>query len=61
MEVLEQPGGWTPTINVMAMSDQRHKSVSKQRMLLADVDVAPLWLLNAFHWEMNCNKTVSFI
>ena len=36
MEGLEQPRGGTPMLNVMAICDQ----VSKQRMLLADVDVA---------------------
>ena len=40
-EVLEQPGGGTPAINVMAIRDQRHTNVSKQRTLLADADVAP--------------------
>ena len=39
-EVLEQPGGGTP-VNVVAIRDQCHAKVSKQRMLLADVDVAP--------------------
>ena len=38
-EVLLQPGGGTPARNVMAIRDQRHANVSKQRMLLADVDV----------------------
>ena len=37
-EVLEQPGGGTPALNVMAIRDQRH---AKQRTLLADADVAP--------------------
>ena len=40
-EVLEQPGGGTPALNVMAICDQRHANVSKQRTLLADADVAP--------------------
>ena len=40
-EVLEQPGGGTPALNVMAIRDQRHANVSKQRTLLADADVAP--------------------
>ena len=39
--VLEQPGGGTPALNVMAICDQRHANVSKQRTLLADADVAP--------------------
>ena len=41
MEVLEQPGGGTPALNVMVIRDQRHANVSKQRMLLADADDAP--------------------
>ena len=40
-EVLEQPGGGTPALNVIAIRDQRHANVSKQRTLLADSDVAP--------------------
>ena len=40
-EVLEQPEGGTPALNVMAIRDQRHANVSKQRALLADTDVAP--------------------
>ena len=40
-EVLEQPGGGTPALNVMAIRDQRHANVSKQRTLFADADVAP--------------------
>ena len=40
-EVLEQQGGGTPALNVMAIRDQRHASVSEQRTLLADADVAP--------------------
>ena len=40
-EVLEPPGGGTPAPNVMAIHDQRHANVSKQRTLLADADVAP--------------------
>ena len=40
-EILEQPGGGTPAPNVMAIRDQRHAKVSKQRTLLADADVAP--------------------
>ena len=39
-EVLEQPGGGIPVLNIMAIHDQRHTKVSKQRMLLADVDFA---------------------
>ena len=38
-EVLEQRGGGTPPLNVMALRDQRHANVSKQRTLLADADV----------------------
>ena len=40
-EVLEQPRGGTPALKVMAIRDQRHANVSKQRTLLADADVAP--------------------
>ena len=40
-EVLEQPGGGNPVFNVMLIHDQSHANVSKQRTLLADVDVAP--------------------
>ena len=38
--VLEQPGGGTPALNVMAIRDQRHANVSQQRTLLADADVS---------------------
>ena len=41
MEVSEQPRGETPALNVMAIRDQRHANVSKQRTLLVDVDVTP--------------------
>ena len=41
MEVLEQPGGGTPALNVMAIRDQHHAKVSKKTTLLADADVAP--------------------
>ena len=40
-EVSEQPRGETPVLNVMAIRDQRHANVSKQKALLVDVDVAP--------------------
>ena len=40
-EVLEQPGGGTLALNVMAIRDQRQANVSKQRTLMADADVAP--------------------
>ena len=40
LEQPEQPGGRTPAFNVMAIRGQRHAN-SKQRTLLADVDVAP--------------------
>ena len=40
-EVLEQPRGGTPTLNVMALRDQLDANVSKQRTLLADIDFAP--------------------
>ena len=67
-EVLEQPGGGTPVINVMAIRDQRHANINKQRKLLADTAIAPphglapiTWLVNVFHQEMNCNKNASFI
>ena len=39
-EVLEQPRGKTHALNVMAIRDQRHANVSKQRTLLVEVDVA---------------------
>ena len=61
-EVLEQQRGGTPALNVMAIRDQCHANVSKQRTLLADADVAPITkLVNVFHREMNCNKNASFI
>ena len=41
MEVLEQPEGGTPALNIMAIRDQCHANVSKQRTLLADANVAP--------------------
>ena len=37
-EVLEEPRGGTPA---QRHGDQRHSKVSKQRTLLADVDIAP--------------------
>ena len=37
-EVLEEPGGGTPALNVMAIRD--HANVSKQITLFADVEVA---------------------
>ena len=40
-EVLEQPGGGTHALNVMAIRDQGHANVSKQRTLLANADIAP--------------------
>ena len=40
-EGLEQPGGGTPTLNVMAVRDQRHTNFSQQRTLLADIDITP--------------------
>ena len=40
-QVSEQPRGETPAFNVMAIRDQGHANVSKQRTLLEDVDVAP--------------------
>ena len=40
-DVSEQPRGESPALNVMAIRDQRHTNVSKQRMLLVDVDFAP--------------------
>ena len=40
-EDLEQPVAGTPALNVMAIHDQRHANVSKQRTLFADADVAP--------------------
>ena len=41
MEVLEQPEAELPALNIMAIRDQHHTNVSKPRMLLDDVDVAP--------------------
>ena len=41
MEVLEQLGDGTPALKAMAIRDQRHANVSKQRTLLADADVVP--------------------
>ena len=41
-EVSEQSRGETPARNVMAVHDQSHANVSKQRTLLVDVDVTPL-------------------
>ena len=40
-EGLKHLGGGTPALNAMAIRDQRHTHVSKQRTLLADVEVAP--------------------
>ena len=40
-EVLEQPGGGFPALNVMEIRDRRHANVCKQRTLQADVGVAP--------------------
>ena len=41
-EVLEQPIGGTPALNVMAIRGKSHANVSKQNgTLLAGVDVAP--------------------
>ena len=40
MDLLEQPRGGTPVLNVMTICDQRHANISKQTMLLADVDIA---------------------
>ena len=40
-EFLEQPGGGSRAFNVMVIRNQRHANVSKQRTLLADVDVVP--------------------
>ena len=66
-EVLKQPGGGTPALYAMAIHDQRHANVSKERTLLADAEVAPphgsvpiTWLVNVFHQEMNCNKNARF-
>ena len=39
--ILEQPRCRTPALNVMAIRDERHANVNKQRTLLADVDIAP--------------------
>ena len=40
-DVSEKPRGETPILNVMAMRDQHHANISKQRTLLVDGDVAP--------------------
>ena len=40
-DVSEQPRGGAPAFKVKAIRDRRHANVSKQRTLLADVDVAP--------------------
>ena len=40
-EVYEQAEGGAPAFNVIAIRYRRHANVSKQRMLLADVDVVP--------------------
>ena len=40
-EVLEQPGGGTPVLYTMVIRDQRHTNISKQKTLLADVDIVP--------------------
>ena len=40
-EVLEQPESGTPMLYVMAIRDQLHENVSKQRTLLIDGDIAP--------------------
>ena len=39
-EVSEQQRGGPPALNVMAMRDQRHANVSKQRMLSVGADIA---------------------
>ena len=41
MEVLEQPGGRFPVLNIMEICDRHHTNVCKQRMLQGDIDVAP--------------------
>ena len=40
-EILEQPGGGFPALNVMEIHGRRHANVCKQRTLQAEVDVAP--------------------
>ena len=40
LKVLEQPEDGIPVLNVMAICDQRPTNVSKQRTLLADVNIA---------------------
>ena len=39
-EVMEQPEGGTPALNVMEIRDRRNTNASKQRKLLGDVDVS---------------------
>ena len=36
-----QASARTPSLNVMAIRDQRHANINKQRTFLADADVAP--------------------
>ena len=62
-EVLEQPGGGTPALNVIAIRDQRHANVSKKRTLRCSISRLGPDLITGkcFHREMNCNKNASFI
>ena len=53
-EVLEQPGGGTRALNVMAIRDQGHANVSKQRMLLAEADIAPHHGSGPYHITSKC-------
>ena len=41
MEVSEQPKRLISAVNVIAIRDKRHANFSKQRTLLAGVDVPP--------------------
>ena len=53
--VSEQLGCGTPALNVMEIRDQRQANVSKQRTLLADVDVAKCALRHSlYHMTGKC-------
>ena len=54
MEVLVQPGGGSPALNRSWRRDQRHANTSKQRMLLADADIAPSHVLGPDHMTDKC-------
>ena len=67
VEVLEQPGGGDPMLNVIAMCDQGHTNVGEQKMLLADVDIALphgmdliTWLVKYFASRNELQQEYSF-